>query len=446
MRIIVLTPYILTVVFCLCNQYAKAQNNQPSPGIKGAGSPKANPWSPVTPNPGQQKSPINPSQTSPGGATINRQLSGDIKDDLKSEDFRYQQAKYIRTTKLYQDVYTEFMAMDPDHFPISKAVYLTESAYDRQLPPYEVFEAEIKKWGTLVRQILKSEGLSEHNNIAVNYAIQKLYTQSNIYYDSITKRTVNIPPLSYDFNDFMGDKDWRKMFVSKLLNTGTGQCHSLPLLFLCIAEQFHARAWLSLSPNHSFIQYFDEKGRRYNFETTSGSLVTQSWLAYSTNVNATALKNKTWLDTLSARQIYAQCLGDLLTGYLIRAGQYDDLAGEINQKILSIDPVNMQGLIILLNHHAFRYRELEKAAHYPPEKDFPQYPELYKQYQLVKYYTQKIQQRGFQEMPEEAYQKWLKSLEFEKQRQQNRLEQERLKQEIERLKKIKVTIRNNPKR
>ena len=445
MRIIVLAPYILTVVFCLCDQFSKAQNNQPSPGIKGAGTPKVDPWSPVTPNSGQQKTPIIPSALSPGGAAINRQLPGDIKDDIRSEDLKSQQAEYIRVTKLYQDAYAEFMAMDPDHFSITKAVYLTERAFEPSLPPYEIVEAEVKKLAEMVRRILKMEGLSDSNNIAINYAIQKLYSQSNIYYDPVTQKNYNIPPFRYDFNDFMGEKNWRKMFVSKLIHTGTGQCHSLPLLFLCIAEQLHARAWLSLTPNHSFIQYFDENGRRYNFETTSGNLVTQSWLIHSSYANATALKNKTWLDTLSSRQLYAQCLGDLLNGYLISAGQFDDLAGEINQKILSIDSVNLTGLVIQFRRHISLRRELEKAAHYPPEKDFPQYPALYAQHQLVKLCTQKIQRTGFQQMPEAAYQKWLKSLEFEKQRQQNKLEQERLKQEIERLKKIKVTIRNNPK-
>ena len=346
----------------------------------------------------------------------------------------------------YTNSYQQFLALNPDHFSITRAVYLSESAYDPTMPPYEVFESVLQNCAGVVRQILQKEGLSEKNNTAVMYAIQKLYSQSNVYYDPATRNNITLQPLQYDFEDWMGDKDWRKMFVSKLLQTGRGQCHSLPLLFLCIAEQLGAKAWLSLSPNHSFIQYFDGSGRRYNFETTNGNLVTQAWLMQSTYVNTTALKNKTYLDTLSSRQLYTQCLGDLLTGYLKKTEKYDALAAAMNRKILSLDSTNITGLMTLLNLHTFQYWDEEKAAGYPQVKDWGKNPALQAAYERVKYYGQKVEQTGFQQMPEAAYQQWLKSLAFKKERQQNKLEEERLKREIERLKKVKVVIKNNPPR
>jgi hypothetical protein len=344
----------------------------------------------------------------------------------------------------YTNSFQQFLELSPDSFSITKAIYLSESAYEPNLPPFEVFEASIKEYATLTKQILKREGLSEKDNTAVMYAIQKLYNQTNIYHNPANEKNYTVQRFRYDFDDWMGDKDWKKMFVSKLLQTGTGQCHNLPLLFLCIAEQLQAKAWLSLSPNHSFIQYFDKHGRRYHFETTNGNLVTQSWLIQSTYVNATALKNKTYLDTLSSRQLYAQCLGDLLTGYLDKTKRYDDLARQMNQKILSLDSTNITGLMTLLNLHTFIYWDQGKAARYPLAKDFPQYPALQAAYERVKFYGQKVEQTGFQQMPEEAYQRWLKSLAFEKERQQNKLEAEKLKQEIEKLKKVKIVFKNAP--
>ena len=46
-------------------------------------------------------------------------------------------------------------------------------------------------------------------------------------------------------------------------------------------------------------------------------------------------------------------------------------------------------------------------------------------------------------MPEEAYQKWLKSLEHEKQRRRNQEEQEKMNQEIKRLKLKHSVLTNN---
>jgi hypothetical protein len=119
--------------------------------------------------------------------------------------------------------------------------------------------------------------------------------------------------------------------------TGKGQCHSMPLLYLAIAEQLGAKAYLSLAPEHSFIQYFNNDNDRINFETTNGNMVSQSFMLRSGFINASALKNKTYLDTLSQRQLYAQCLADLLISYEREHG-HDDFAEQMKQKIQQINP------------------------------------------------------------------------------------------------------------
>jgi hypothetical protein len=387
-----------------------------------------------------QQSPI---MSVPGKPSYDNQVYKEIMSEIKEEEI--QKAGPIKWTQAYQRNFQQFLKLNPDSFSITRAVYLTESAWYDKPFSYQEFEESIKQGADLVKQILKREYLSESNNIAVNYAIQKLYTQSNIYYDTLSRRSFTVEKLRYDFNDFMGDKDWSKMFVTKLLQTGTGQCNSLPKFYLCIAQELHAKTYLSLSPNHSFIQYFDDKGHRYNFETTNGNLVTPNWLMQSTYVNATALKNQTYLDTLSNRKLYAQFLGDMLLGYSTKVNYYDDLANTITAKILSIDSTNLIALMTLANVHGANFRKLWKAENYPQEKEFNKYPQLNAEYQIVKSYEQKIEQLGFQEMPADDYQKWLKSVELAKQREQMKQEQERMQKEIQRLKKLKYTFINKPK-
>ena len=74
------------------------------------------------------------------------------------------------------------------------------------------------------------EGLKESQQVALHYGIQKLFAK-NSFYTAAAKR-VPIASFGYDFEDYRGQQDYTKMFVSKALATGKGQCHSLPLVYL----------------------------------------------------------------------------------------------------------------------------------------------------------------------------------------------------------------------
>jgi hypothetical protein len=78
------------------------------------------------------------------------------------------------------------------------------------------------------KEILKQEKLSTNDNLAKNYAIRQLYSHKTQAADKRTHSIKTINPYQYDFEDFRGDKDWTKMFVTKLLLTGKAnaiQCH-----------------------------------------------------------------------------------------------------------------------------------------------------------------------------------------------------------------------------
>ena len=45
--------------------------------------------------------------------------------------------------------------------------------------------------------------------------------------------------------DIKGEKDYFKLLTVKMLKTGKGQCHSMPLMYLMIAETLEAEAWLA---------------------------------------------------------------------------------------------------------------------------------------------------------------------------------------------------------
>jgi len=386
--------------------------------------------------------------TTPGQSqTPAKQSPAQFWKEQKKEEAESRRLKSMVWGEKYQKAFQQFLRLNPDSFSITKAVYLVESTYydPHSAPTYERFEASIKVCANIVRQIMKKEGLNQSDNTAIMYAIQKLFQQPNLYYDSMANKSFWVPALHYDLNDFMGDNDWKQMFVTKVLLTGTGQCHNLPILVLSIAEQLHAKAYLSLAPNHSFIQYFGSNGTRYNFETTNGNLVTQTWLMQSTGINATALKNRTYLDSLSSRKLYAQCLGDMLQGCLKRSECYNTACKQIADTILALDSTNLTALITQAQLYTFAYKDLLQEANHPPQKLYALYPELNNAYQHMRLYQKKLEARGFQPISRNDYRKWLKLAESEQQKQQSQQEKEQLQREINRLRKQPSTLKNNPK-
>lgn len=370
-------------------------------------------------------------------------LPEDIRMDLMEQERESAYNKWVEKSAYYRSAYGQLLHLNPDSFSLTKAVYIVENAFLESRYSFAEFQSWLKREAKIIQSHLKAEKLNATESMALNYGIQKRFRIGGQYYDPRKKAMVKAKPFQYDFQDYMGTKDYRQMFVSKMLATGKGQCHSMPLAYLMLAEQLGAKAWLSLSPEHSFIRFMDAKGNLLNFETTSGNLVSTNWLHQSGYITAAALKNRIYLDTLSQRELYAQCLADLLQGYL-KKFKYDGFAETLRQHVLQLNPRNMTALIIGANIKRTTAWNQIVAAGKPAEKDLPQYPEAYRAYLDMQAAFDKVDGMGYQEMPTEAYQQWLKSIDQEKKKQENQELQQRLQREIEYMKrnKPKVIIRN----
>jgi hypothetical protein len=130
-----------------------------------------------------------------------------------------------------------------------------------------------------------------------------------------TNKIVNILPFTYDFEDFFGTLDWSKMFVTKLLETHKGNCHSLPFLYKIICEDLGVNAYLAQAPNHFYIKNRSKKDGWYNTELTSGFFPIDAWLFASGYITLEAVRNGIYMDTLSLQQSISVCVVDLAKGY-----------------------------------------------------------------------------------------------------------------------------------
>ena len=392
---------------------------------------------PLMPAPSFQ-TPVNQQPTTLPDENEGQRKKEALYSQLMEDDMFRANEEWLAKSYSYRMAFNDLTKCNPDSFSLTRAQYDVENSYLDNRFSYTQFLNGVKLRADLVRQILKREGLKA-NNLTINYCIQKLYQQTNLYYDSVKKRAISVPPFKYDFEDFRGDKDLTNLFTSKLLTTFKGQCSSMPRLYLMIAEQLGAKAWLSLAPLHSYIQFEGKDGALRSFETTNGYLVSPQWMINSGFINTKAIKNRSYLDTLSHRQLFSQLLVDLLWNYL-RNFPYDDFAEAIKQKALQVDPGNMRALIIDANHKKQIALQKIIAAGRPMPNDLPKYPAAYQAYLQSMDAFRKVDELGYQNMPPDAYQRWLQSIEQEKQKQAIKEIRAKMQREIQSLKKRSTLI------
>jgi hypothetical protein len=321
-------------------------------------------------------------------------------------------------------------------FSLTEAIFTVENAYFKNKLDRGQFYSAIQARADLAKQIMQREKLDPANNLSKNYAIQKQFAQANSYKLPKTGKTITVPKLEYDFTDFMGDSSHAQMFVSKLVATGKGQCHSMPLLYLAIAEQLNAKAYLSLAPEHSFVRFSDGDGSLYNFETTTGAIVSDNWMVQSGYITTAAIKNRIYLDTLTQKQLLALCINDLAIGYIYDHG-FDGFAETALKYGLPLDPGGIQGKIILSNFWAAKTRKAIQYLNLATKEQFEQSPiaKAMQRHMLETYDI--IDGLGYQKMPKDAYAAWLQSVNDQKEKQ----DQQQLQQRLQYLmKKNKVTL------
>ncbi len=232
-------------------------------------------------------------------------------------------------TKPYSDVFNNLQDMLNSKKPLSikDAYYEIEKAYGNVYLTKAEYDEQINKSVSFIKQWLYENHKSLKDNMALNYGIQKFMTDTLTINNKRNKEMPNVKMTHlgfyYDYQDYKAKKDERSYFVTKTFATGNGQCHSLPIVYLILAEQLGAKCYLSFAPIHSFIKYPDKKGTIHNFETTSNWQISDQWYMENFNIKSLAIKNGIYLDTLDRQQIIASSMIDLASCYEKKFGIAD---------------------------------------------------------------------------------------------------------------------------
>ncbi len=333
-------------------------------------------------------------------------------------------------TAYYRKAFEKLRQMDESSYALKKAVFIVENAFYEEKQDYKEFENVIKQTGDFIKEKMVEFGYNPNSNIAKNLILFQFFT------DTLQIKSKNLKhlPLSYDFEDYKGQKDWSKMFVIKLLNTSTGQCHSLPMLYLILAEEIGAIAHLAKSPNHTYIKFPDDENRKwYNVELTSHILTTNAHILQSGYIKAEAVQNKIYMHSLSKKQLFAQILTGLVMGYKQKFGN-DEFMNQVAHQALRIYPTNITAHLNRANYYnelVFQVLNQLGITKDNINTELPKYPKALALVKAMIKSHKTIDALGYQQMPDEQYQKWLSGMRKEKGKQ----EQLQLQEELKKMKK-----------
>lgn len=226
-------------------------------------------------------------------------------------------------------------AYDPEH-----AVFLVENAFlDGRLDSAGFADA-IRMRAAIARAWAKANPLRDYHA-----ADSVIFAMNRAAYHVLADTIFLAPglplllPIRYDTVDFFGDAHWESTLVSKLLETGVGTCHSMPLLYMLICRRLGTDAHLAYAPHHLYVKQYSEQLGWYNTELTSWQFPTDAWIMATGYVHPDAVRSGMYLDTLGNQGTLALCLMDLALGHQRQYQPSDaSFAGRCARRALEAHP------------------------------------------------------------------------------------------------------------
>lgn len=331
---------------------------------------------------------------------------------------------YPNETKPYRDAFNEInkIVSGEQKTDIAKAIFITENAYMGNQQSYEQFDNMINEIANFCLSYMKANNLDMNNNLVKNMMLYRLLA------DTLELNDKEHLPVEYDFDDYMGREDWTKMFVTKLLTTNSGQCHSMPLLYLAVADRIGAEAFLSFAPSHSYIKFRDKYDNWYNVELTNGRLTSDAFIIGSGYIKTEAIRSGIYMDTIGTKKVLGHIMTDLSKGYSRKFG-LDKFTIEMINRSLEIFPNNIYGLMQKSDYYTVLFQQFIERIPKPypnPQQLQQQYPIVYDAYAQRNAMYDLVDGIGYEPMPDEVYQTWLKSVGDEVNKRQHDEQEKRI--------------------
>jgi len=334
--------------------------------------------------------------------------------------YRLPDLSSLRGTEYFQSALTELRKMLNGEIPLDlkKAVFIVENAYFENKLDYQQFENSIQQAVRICELSMLENKIDPNDNFAKNLTIFNYMSDTVQVKLTGQEQTLTHYPIKYDFNDYMGNDNWSNMFVSKLMATNSGQCHSMPLFYLILAQELGTKSFLTYSPNHSFIRFKSPKGNWINAELTCGTIITDAAILESGYVKTEAIRSGIYMDTISNHETVATLINTLANGYIRKYG-YDSFIKTCSDAVREHYPNQLNALMLESNWQTQTTMYIAKQKGNPPAKEFVKDSRAKTEFEKMHEVYSQIDALGYEFMPEEIYLKWLQGLEAAKQKPEN---------------------------
>lgn len=332
--------------------------------------------------------------------------------------------EFIHPQTHYSVAFEELKAMldDKQKPSFKRAVFVTENAYFENTLDYTNFCESITYLSEITKRWCKANPLKDYTfkdstNVHLNAGI--FYTLTDTIFS--TQGTIVSLPYVYDFHVCFARENWLNMFVTNLLATNKGNCHSLPFLYKMIAEELGADVWLSFTPNHIYLRNRCKKTGWYNTEMTNASFPNEGWLMASGYVSVNSIVSGIYMDTLGLKQSIAVCVNDLAKGYTRKMENPDlDFVLQCCDLGLKYFPNYAELLFLKAETHLKLFKDYEDNYGLNVQN------ESHPQSKIVRYHLKEMEesysllaQYDYRELPAKMFNEWMEALENNAEKYQN---------------------------
>ena len=292
-----------------------------------------------------------------------------------------------------------FKKMERDRITLSHLIYKGFPSW-KDSPGTEYF---FNAYGELDAMLRDS-----NDGLAKNMVIYSLLTDTLQIKEPGTEKMITHYPLKYNLDDYDSHQEYTSHFISTLLKTNVGQCYSMPLVYLIMAERLGAEAYLALAPSHSLVKIKDDKGAWFNLELTTRAILSDYHYMNSSYIKSEAIRNKLYLNALTTKQTVALLFTTLGRYYQDKYG-YDPFIWDCADQTLKYLPNSVDARIMESNYQTRLTLEIARliGAHNPEELKKAS-PDAYKHYQHMIRLYKELDDSGYEEMPKEIYERWLR--------------------------------------
>ena len=378
---------------------------------------------------------------------INREINASYTRTNTSNIEYWKRPGFSGQTKAFSDVFNNLQDMLSGKKPLSvkDAYYEIEKAYGNVYLTKAEYDKEINKSVGFIKQWLYENHYNLKDNTSLNYGIQKFMTDNLTIKNKKNKEMPNVKMTHlgfyYDYQDYKAKNDTRSYFVTKTFATGNGQCHTMPIVYLILAEQLGAKCYLSYAPIHSFIKYPDKKGNIHDFEATSNWQISDQWYMDNFNIKPLAIEKGLYLNTLDKQQVIASVMLDLAAYYDkkfgIADGAFISKCVDTAMNYFQNKEANINGWLIRLRAANVKLNRIAKNNPNKTKEEIEKMPDAKKLIDELNYLDAKIESLGYEPLPESTYDRIV-------QNQDNKGKIQQLKQ-LDNLKKRNLFITTNTK-